>query len=187
MVEDFELVKKIKSGDVQAFEVLMKKYHRQVCKFVYTIVQDNEAVKDISQETFISIYNSIYRFKEEGRFTTWLFQIAKNKSIDYLRKNKRNNMEGENELSSRESHEESIDKILEFKERKKSVEGFIGGLSLINRKLLYLKYYHPELTFKDIGDILELKEQATKNRYYDLHKRYIRYEEERKGGDIYEM
>ncbi|SHI62891.1 RNA polymerase sigma-70 factor, ECF subfamily [Clostridium cavendishii DSM 21758] len=186
-MEDYELIKKIKSGDISSFETLMKKYHRQVCKFIYTIVQDNDAVKDISQETFISVYNSIYKFKEEGKFTTWLFQIAKNKAIDYIRKNKNQKLEDEEKLLNEESKDESLDKILEFKEKKKSIETFVQGLSLVNRKLLYLRYYHPELTFKDIGDILELKEQAVKNRYYDLHKRYIRYEKSQKGGDIYEM
>lgn len=175
-MDDYQLIKEIKNGNVRAFEDLLLKYHKAICRFIYNMVKDNEVTKDISQEVFVSAYNNIYKFREDGKFSIWLYKIAKNKVIDYYRKTNNTAIISDEIFSIIPSKEETVEEKIEFKERKKSIEKYIDSLSLINRKILYLKYYNEELTFKDISIILELSESAVKNRYYQLHKRYLQYE-----------
>ena len=75
-------------GDQRALEFLVKKYIKPIYSFVYRNVGDVEAAEDITQEVFIRVWKNIRRFDLNKDFKPWIFQIAKNASIDYLRKRK---------------------------------------------------------------------------------------------------
>ncbi len=71
-----------------AYKKLMKKYHDAIFNFVYRMVHDREQVEDLTQEAFIKAFNSLKSFNEEYAFSTWLYKIATNNCIDYIRKKK---------------------------------------------------------------------------------------------------
>ena len=66
----------------------MKKYHDAIFNFIYRMVHDREQVEDLTQEAFIKAFSSLKSFNEEYAFSTWLYKIATNNSIDYIRKRK---------------------------------------------------------------------------------------------------
>ena len=88
VIDDYILLHKAKNGDIYAFEDLISKYEKKVYNTVLRIIRDKEAAKDISQEVFIKVYKSLKNFNEKSKFSTWLYRIAVNTSIDELRKNK---------------------------------------------------------------------------------------------------
>lgn len=174
-MDDLNLVQNILKGDDSAFELLLKKYQLEISKYVYSNIRDNETTKDIVQDIFISVYNKLYTFDQKYKFKTWLYTIARNKCIDYIRKNKQALIDSDSSVDLVESKEACPSTIAEFNETKSSISAFIKTLDEKNKQLLYLKYYHSDMNFNDIGRILKISEAATKSRYYSLYKRYINF------------
>lgn len=86
--EDLVIVRKIQGGDVDAFDTLILKYRERVYSVIYNLTSNREDTSDLTQETFIKAFQSINRFKGNSSFFTWLYRIALNTSLTYLRKNK---------------------------------------------------------------------------------------------------
>lgn len=87
------LVRLVKSGDTAAFEELVRLYRSQVAGIAYRIVGDYDDAKDITQMVFVKLYHNLRRYDPSKRFTTWLYRIATNASIDYVRKFKKQKFE----------------------------------------------------------------------------------------------
>ena len=86
--EDLVIVRKVQDGDVDAFDALILKYRERVYSVIYNLTSNREDASDLTQETFIKAFQSINRFKGKSSFFTWLYRIALNTSLTYLRKNK---------------------------------------------------------------------------------------------------
>ncbi len=89
MPDDNELMKKVKAGCRESFEYLVLKYRPNALAFAKRYVKCSEAAQDVVQESFASLYVNKDKYDNRCTFKTYLFSIVKNKSIDYLRKNKR--------------------------------------------------------------------------------------------------
>ena len=86
-MEDVDVIKRVKGGDVEAFSMLVEKYHRHLLHFVFTLVGDPKIVEDIGQEVFLSVYKSLKDFDETRGtpFSAWLFIAARNRCVSELR------------------------------------------------------------------------------------------------------
>lgn len=89
MDDDIRLMLALKAGDREAFNTLMDKYSKQVINFIRRFTGSREDAEDIAQEVFIKVYNAAAYYVPSAKFTTWLYRIASNASLDYLRKRKR--------------------------------------------------------------------------------------------------
>ncbi|MCX7983933.1 MAG: sigma-70 family RNA polymerase sigma factor [Bacteroidetes bacterium] len=85
---DRTIIRSAKNGDEKAFLVLKQKYAEPLYKFLARIIKQREELDDLVQESFIKAFTSIQQFNEEYAFSTWLFKIATNTTIDFLRKKK---------------------------------------------------------------------------------------------------
>lgn len=92
---DAATVARLQAGEERAFDELMVRYKAPVIQFVYRMLNDAGEADDVAQEVFVRVYRNIHRFKASGkhRFSTWLFQIARNQAIDVLRKRRRRPVE----------------------------------------------------------------------------------------------
>lgn len=84
------LIKKSKSGDVEAFEQLIFDYQKKAFNIALRIMGNQEDAKDMCQEAFIRIFKSIEGFKEQSSFSTWMYRIITNVCLDEIRKRKKN-------------------------------------------------------------------------------------------------
>lgn len=89
-MDDSEIIRRVQSGDSEAFSLLVEKYHRHLLNFIYRIIGDEKIVEDIGQEVFLSIYKSIEHFdvRRGTPFSAWLFMSARNRCISELRKSR---------------------------------------------------------------------------------------------------
>jgi RNA polymerase sigma factor (sigma-70 family) len=87
-LEDSTIIADALAGHDRAYQRLMDKYHDAIFNFIYRMVRDREQVEDLTQEAFIKAFASLKSFNEEYAFSTWLYKIATNNSIDYIRKKK---------------------------------------------------------------------------------------------------
>lgn len=172
MDEDLKLVNEVLNGNIDSFNILVNKYELVILRFIFNMIRDKEAAEDITQEVFITLYNKLYTYKDQYKFSNWLFQIARNKSIDYIRKYKRvyeANMEDVREMVSQEI---SPEQSAEYKETKKLVESFIKDLNEIDKQIVILRYSGNYVTFTDIAEILNMSESAVKRRYYKTRDKF---------------
>jgi RNA polymerase sigma-70 factor (ECF subfamily) len=83
---DADVVALAQQGREAAFRELIRRYERPVFSLIYRMVRDRELSEDLSQDTFVKILNNIDRYRPEFKLSSWLFKIANNVAIDYLRK-----------------------------------------------------------------------------------------------------
>ena len=83
---DNEIIIQYLNGDKDAFTEIVNRYLKLIYNFTYRLVGNEKVAEDISQEVFLKAWKNIKKFDLEKNFKTWIFSIAKNTAIDYLRK-----------------------------------------------------------------------------------------------------
>jgi len=170
MAEDFELLDKIKKGDPQAFEEIVKKYKMNVFNTIYSVMGNIQDADDIMQDVFIKVYDTIGKFKGQSSFSTWLYRITVNKCIDEIRKRKNKFLSYESELNEEETFklknvisDEAIDVIDEL--RKKEIEEIVRKtIDLLPEKfriVLTLREID-NLSYKEISDVMNVSVNRVK-------------------------
>lgn len=86
---DPAILRKAQTGDEQAFSIIVHAYERPVFNYVLRLVGDRSLAEDLTQEVFIRVYQGLPGFSLRSRFTTWLFQVTKNRVLDELRAKER--------------------------------------------------------------------------------------------------
>lgn len=176
MQEDIKLIREVLKGNIDSFNIIVNKYELMVLKYVYSILKSRETAEDITQEVFITVYNKLYTFDTKYKFSNWLIQIAKNKSIDYIRKYKRVHEANIEEVYELKSSAPSPEEEAEFSETKQLIMVFINSLSEVDKQILLLRYSQDK-TFQDIAEILELSESSVKRRYYKARDKFKAYKD----------
>jgi len=141
------------------------KYCKCVYNFLYKLTNDIELSEELTQETFYTAIKKINTLNKKERIRTWLYQIAKNKWKDYLRKNKKANIDleentVENLVANYDIEEDMIakDNIIEFYKK-------IHMLDIDTREIIYLKIIR-NFTFKEISQILGKNEEWARTKFY---------------------
>ncbi|SHK05432.1 RNA polymerase sigma-70 factor, ECF subfamily [Clostridium amylolyticum] len=174
-MQDKEIVERILNGDVQAFELIINRYEISIARFIYQMVRDKETAEDLTQEVFILAYNKLFTYKSDYKFSAWLYRIARNKTIDYIRKEGKVKSVNLDDIGPICSNESSPEEIIEFRELKETIESFIRTLDIIDKQILTLRYTKHELTFNDIADMLNMSLSSVKKRYYKIYDKYEKY------------
>ena len=89
-MSEAKIIKKLIEGDETAFKQLVTKYQQLVVNTCYGMVNNTEDAEDIAQEVFIEVYRSIHKFRADSKLSTWLYRIAVNRSLNFIRDNKKN-------------------------------------------------------------------------------------------------
>jgi len=87
-VTDASLVRRCLRGDADSYDVLVRRYQRQVYSLLYRMLGNADDADDLVQDTFVRAYNALHSFRQDASFLTWLYKIASNLSIDLLRTRK---------------------------------------------------------------------------------------------------
>jgi len=168
---DEQLTTKYLKGDKKALEVLIKRYLKTIYSFVYRYVGNTSDAEDITQEVFVRAWRNLKKFNQQKSFKTWIFSIAKNASIDFLRRKKAisfselENEEGENIFSETLIDPSPLpDKFLERKETGEILTKALEKLSLKHRLVLSLRY-NDHFTFREIAEALGEPLDTVKSRH----------------------
>lgn len=167
---DRQLVEDFLAGDDPAFEQLVDKYLKPIYNFLYHFVSDRENLDDITQETFIKAWKNIKKFDQEKKFKTWLFTIAKNTALDYLKKKKTipfsmfTDSEGYNKLE--DISEDSIlpDEFLERADATKDLEEILKKIPDQYQIILSMRY-RDDFSLHEIAAILKIPYNTIKSQH----------------------
>ncbi len=86
--DDLALVRRAQKDDIQAFDELVRRYQERIYATVYHMTSNHEDANDLTQETFIKAFRALKSFKGDSSFYTWVYRIAVNKSINFLKQRK---------------------------------------------------------------------------------------------------
>ena len=86
---DPEVLRRAQRGDERAFAQILRAYETPIFNYVYRIVGDRALAEDLTQEVFVRVFQALPRFSLRCKFTTWLFQVTKNRVLDELRARER--------------------------------------------------------------------------------------------------
>ena len=159
---DKELVREIGKGNQHAFRIFVEKYQSTVFKICNGFIHNKEDCEDIVQEVFIEVYRSIHSFRGEAKLTTWLYRIAVNKSLNYLRKNKvKRNLASlessfdsdKNRLSEIEDNSIRPDENIEQNARAHILFRALRALST-NQRIAFILNKYEDLSYKEIAEIM---------------------------------
>lgn len=159
-MSDKELIQDIIAGNSSAFKGLMEKYQLQVFRVVVGFLHSKEDAEDVTQEIFVKVYQWLHKFRGDSEFSTWLYRIAVNMSLNYIRRNQKNTL-----LQSLEDvfYKISGDKTpldeLEESERDQRIKKAIDSLPEKQRTAFVLSKYE-ELPQKRIAAIMNTTEGA---------------------------
>lgn len=84
--DDFSLIKRFIDGEEEIFDELVNRHKEKVRNIIYLTLSDRDAIDDIAQDVFITVYRSLKNFRFESQFTTWLYRVTVNKCKDHLRR-----------------------------------------------------------------------------------------------------
>ncbi len=88
-MNDEQLVKQFQTGDKQAFDELVRRYQPKVLNTCFRFIGREDDARDATQDIFIKVYHALYSFKPKAKFSTWLYRIAVNHSLNVVRSHKR--------------------------------------------------------------------------------------------------
>jgi RNA polymerase sigma-70 factor (ECF subfamily) len=164
------LIRQAKKGDVLAFENLISGYEKKVYNTVYRFFNNVEDAMDITQEIFIKVFTSLYGFRENSSFSTWLYRIAVNTCIDFLRKKKEDMLPIKEEMAvggeiKLGSHTESPEEYVERRELKQALMKAINTLPEEQRMCVILRDIQG-FSYTEISDILICSLGTIKSRLY---------------------
>jgi len=161
--EDSRLIQDAIRGNDLAYKHLMEKYHDPIFNFIFRMVHDREQVEDLTQEAFIKAFASLKSFNEEYAFSTWLYKIATNNCIDYMRKRKLQMYSIDKPIESKDSDftfelpddSYEADRDLIDTQRASFLRKAIDELPEKYRRVIQLRHVE-EKSYEEIADLLEL-------------------------------
>lgn len=164
---DHELVTRAQAGSEAAYRELLGRYQRPVFSLIYRMVRDREQAEDLAQETFVKVFNNIARYDPRYKFSSWIFKIASNLTIDFLRKKEpvTVSLQGSRHASTAEEEEatsiavESRDatpeEFVEAKELGAEIERAIGELRPEYRTAILLRHVEGR-AYEEIAEIMDV-------------------------------
>ncbi|MCR9017193.1 RNA polymerase sigma factor [Aquiflexum gelatinilyticum] len=163
-LEDFELIDKaVLELDQQAYAMLMKRYKKAVYFMILKMIRDTDDAEDLTMEAFAKAFKNLHKFKKDYTFSTWLFRIATNNTIDFIRKKKLKTMSLNTSMTDDGGNSVTIDvedddnnPQDEFirSQRIEMVRIFVDKLPAKYRKLVELRYFD-ELSYEEIAQELD--------------------------------
>jgi len=166
---DQQLISAYLKGDEKSLEVLIKRYLKQIYGFTYKYVRDAQNAEDITQEVFVKVWKNIRKFNKQKDFKPWIYAIAKNTSLDFLKKKKPllfSEMENGKNAFVENIRDKSLlpDKIAEQLDINKILISEMNKLSAKYRLVLSL-YYNDCFNFREIAKILGESLNTVKSRH----------------------
>jgi len=167
-MSDQQLIERILSGsDSKAFEELVNRYQKQVIKTCKGFVNSYADAEDLAQEVFIEVFQSLSGFRSESKLSTWLYRIAVNKSLNFVRKQKRSSMlksiesffigKGENAepLEVEDFSSPSPENTFINKENKQLIKSAINDLPE-NQRIAFILSKYQDLSYKEIAEVMDV-------------------------------
>lgn len=155
---DFELVEEFVSGSQSGIEILIRRHKNRVFTYIMLMVKNEQLAEDIFQDTFIKVIHSLKagKYKDNGRFLSWVIRIAHNLVIDHFRKEKQMNMISNDDtvadiFNNKKLADKNIEDSIIYDQICTDIRSLIERLPDDQKEVILLRHYG-DLSFKEIAD-----------------------------------
>jgi len=128
--EESELVRRTRRGDLQAYDDLVKRYQERIYATIYHMTSNHEDANDLAQESFIKAFQALKSFKGGSTFYTWLYRIAVNKTINFLKQRKNRTHMSLNDIDFNAEHDPDLMALISENTPRRA-----AGLTELQKKL----------------------------------------------------
>jgi len=159
--DDKTLMERCLKGDRRAFEALLVKYEKPVYNAAYRMLHNREDARDVTQTVFLKVYENLDQYNPAHRFFSWVYRIALNESINWLKKS------GRQEALEHEAADQGGGPEQQANDQQLG-EGMEAALMMINsdyRAVIVLKHVLG-CSYIEISEVLDIPEKTVKSRLY---------------------
>lgn len=160
-----EIIEKLQKGSEQAYKELVEKYQKLVVNTCFGMLHDKDDAEDVAQDVFIEVFRSVQNFRADSKISTWLYRIAVNRSLNFIRDNKKRKwfQSFEDAVKSKNAtpenftlgNSESADFNLENNQRANMLHEAINSLPE-NQKVAFTLNKYEDLSYKEISEVMDL-------------------------------
>ena len=167
-MDDHELIQRVLlNSDHSAFAILVDKYQKLVVNTCRGFVNSYADAEDLAQDVFIELFESLPNFRNESKLSTWIYRIAVNKSLNYIRKRKRETFFSsitsafgakENEttfISNNADSSDEADHAISTQELHSALKQAINSLPK-NQKISFILNKYQDLSYKEVADVMDI-------------------------------
>lgn len=164
-MDESQLISGIQKGDRNAFRLLVEKHQQMVVNTCFGIVHNRADAEDLAQDVFVEIFRSAANFRGDAKLSTWLYRIATNRSLNFIRDNKKRRFlqtieeaftGGKNRNNEMTSHRsDNADNLVTDSQRKEMLHKAIDRLPENQRVAFTLNKYE-DLPYQEIAEIMEV-------------------------------
>lgn len=151
-MDEKNIIKEILEGEVDKYKLLLDRYQPGLVRHCFVMTHDYEMANDITQEASIKAYFQLNKYDANYRFSTWLYKIATNICLDYLKKRKNVSLD---DIPEPASSEASILEKMDKRERAKTLHGAVRELPVKYQTVISL-YYWEELSYEEIATVMNV-------------------------------
>jgi RNA polymerase sigma-70 factor, ECF subfamily len=170
---DPHVIRAAADGDLAAFEVIVRAYQAHVWRFLRHLLADPALAEDVTQDTFLRVHRRLRSFQFRSKFSTWVFQIARNAGIDALR--------------ARERRSRLLRALPEQRPAPDPAGGVEAGLAVASLPVRLRESFALVevfgLTYREAGEALRVPEGTVKSRVFHARRRLVAWLEAAEGGE----
>ena len=176
-----ELVAQITAGNIELFEIIVERYQGEIYRIAWRLTQNYDDASDVVQETFLRMYRALRSWTGKAEFSTWVYRIAVNTALDYLRRQAKH-------YRRRVYIDETAEESLEYRQRLEGIEYNVprnGAQSNQHRELIhklllrlspmqrkcFLLHYYQELSIQEVSEIVRCSVGSVKRHIFRAKKR----------------
>lgn len=172
--DELRLVRKAQQGDLEAYDTLVRRYQERLYATLYHMTASHEDANDLAQEAFIKAYQALDSFKGGSSFFTWLYRIAVNRTINFLKSRKHRNHMSLNDLDLNAEHDPDLVGLISdntprrdasLAELQEKLNGALLKLSEVHRMVVTLHDIQG-LSHEEIGRIMDCNSGTVRSRLF---------------------
>lgn len=155
-LSDEELVDLVRNKDQELYREVVRRYQDKLMRYATGLIQDEGKAADVVQEAFIKAFINLRGFNAQKKFSSWIYRIVHNESVNYIKKHKKEiSLENNKWIEQAVRSDENIEEDFSRKEAKMILYQSLKELPLKYRSPLIL-YYLEEKTYEEISDVLRI-------------------------------
>ncbi|QQE75652.1 RNA polymerase sigma factor [Brevibacillus composti] len=186
MQSDLEMIQRILQGDTEGYRELIQRYQHMIFVFIYKMVNNRTDAEDLTQEVFVKAYEKLSTFRGDSQFSSWLHTLARNKTIDFIRRRKFHDSDEQLAYVPSQVRSESPQESLMTKETRREIEAAFSLLSESYREVIVLRCTH-EYPFEKIAALLGIAESTARVRYLRARQELAKLLSRKEGGLVHEL
>ena len=178
-MQETDFIEQLQKGDEQAFRRLVEDHSQMIFNTCYSFLKNRDDADDIAQDVFVEAFQSIRKFRSEANIRTWLYRIAINKSLNFMKRQKRHSFTDDFTKIRHESLEEdAASRETEDAERKKVLDSAIQSLSK-NQRIAFTLHKMDDKSYKEVSEIMDVSVSSVESLMHraktNLQKKLVHY------------